>query len=127
VLADLANDVATEVERRVQVAVFVTEKTHAFDAEHVGRRPLFAFSRRGENFVREFRIFAALRAVGADHVIGLSTLAHEAGYGRAAAEFGVVGMRAYDEDTLELSLRSFGRRSNARLGYRLLLTHSGPA
>ena len=67
--ADLAHDVAPQVERRGEVAIGVAEVHDLADAEDVGRGALLRDARGGQLLRRHVRILGALAAVGGDDVV----------------------------------------------------------
>ena len=99
--ADLAGDVAPQVERRREVAIGMVEVDDLGHAQDVGRRPLLGPSRGRQLLGRDRRVLGALRAVGGDHVVDPRAAPGEQRDRRPGAELGVVGVADDDEHALE--------------------------
>ena len=100
--ADLARDVAPEVARVLDLAVWIAEERDPFDAERARRVPLLLFTDPGESLGGHRSIARALVAVGDDHVDDLAALLAQLRDGAARAELRVVGVRRHDHHTLDL-------------------------
>ncbi len=99
--ADLAHDVAPQVEAGLQVAVRVAEVHDLADAQHVRGGALLGDAGGGQLLRRHRWVLGALAAIGGDHVVDARARGGQGGDGRRGAELGVVGVAEDDERALQ--------------------------
>ena len=99
-LAYLSDQLLSELVVVLQFAVGVVEQHQLLDPQRFRRIGLFLLTHLGEVGGSNVGVSGALAAVGAQHDPYRRSLSDPFGDGPGAPEFGVVGVRGHDQNTL---------------------------